>query len=201
MWEKENGVKDERVQLKCAAQVSNKLCQIPASALKIFQPVPTGFASSCPDNLQDLLERLAEMKNRSDVAAAELEDVKSKLEQTSQAKAQLEKTSTAAAAELEDVKSKLEQTSQAKAQLDKTCTAAAAELEDVKSKLEQTSQAKAQLEKTSTAAAAELEHVRSIKDEVSREAPRWCMVVLGACALLICVMIAWFAKGLATGLS
>ena len=145
MWEKDIGVKDERVQLKCAAQVSNKLCYIPASSLKILKPVPTGFASSGPDNLQDLLERLAEMKNRSDVAAAELEDVKSKLEQTSQAKAQLEKTS--------------------------------------------------------TAAAAELEHVRSIKDEVSREAPQWWMVVLGACALLICFRISWFAKGLATGLS
>ena len=120
----------------------------------------------CPTELSDLKVKHAALKNQSAVFAAELDDVRAKLEQTTAAKAQLgaklEQTTAAKAqfqktskAELDDVKAKLEQTTAAKAQFQKTSKA---ELDYVRAKLEQTTAAKVQFEQTSKA---ELDDVKA----------------------------------------
>ena len=118
----------------------------------VFDPWLGGLNVQCPTELSDLKVKHAALENLSAVFAAELHDVKAKLEQSTAAKVQLEQTSKA---ELDDVKAKLEQTTAAKAKLEQ---ASKAELDDVKAKLEQTTAAKAQLEQASKA---ELDDVKA----------------------------------------
>ena len=113
-------------------------------------PNLTEMLALCPAEPRSAIH--AALKKQYAVFAAEMDDVRAKLEQTTAAKAQFQKTSKA---ELDDVKAKLEHTIAAKAQFQQTSKA---ELEDVRAKLEQTTAAKAQFEQISKA---ELDDVRT----------------------------------------
>ena len=147
-------------------------------------PNLTEMLAFCPAEPRSAIH--AALKKQYAVFAAEMDDVRAKLEQTTAAKAQFQKTSKA---ELDDVKAKLEQTTAAKARLEQTSAAeldyamtklkhtiaekaqfqktSKAELDDVRAKLEQTTAAKAQFQKTSKAelddVKAKLEHTIAAK--------------------------------------